>query len=134
MHQNALRFRLSYMEKIQPSQQLKKSILLGIAKEELRRAKIYFSIAALALPVSLIAVFLSGQYLLKSFNSSGFYSYISLLFTGDSTVLVYWKELSYSLIETMPILDTAVFLVAFGFLVWSVANTFTNLRRFALTA
>lgn len=134
MHQNAPRFRLIGMEKIQPPQDLKQNILLGIAKEEFRRAKVYFTVAATVLPVSLVAVFLSGRYLISSFYESGFYDYFSLLFSGDSTVFAYWKELAYSLVETMPIVGTIAFLVAFSFLIWSVSNTFTNLRRFALAA
>lgn len=134
MHQNASYFRLIDMEKIRPPQDLKRNILLGIAKEEFRRAKVYFTIAATVLPASLVAVFLSGRYLISSFYESGFYNYLSLLFSGDSTVLAYWKELTYSLVETMPILGTIVFLVAFSFLIWSAANTFSNMRRFALVA
>ena len=134
MHQNASCFRLSGMEKIQPPQDLKKNILLGIAKEEFRRAKVYFTVAATVLPASLVAVFLSGKYLMSSFYESGFYDYLSLLFSGDSTVLAYWKELTYSLVETMPVVGTIVFLIAFSFLVWSGANTFTSLRRFTLAA
>lgn len=122
------------MEKIRPPHDLKRNILLGISKEEFRRAKIYFIAATAVLPASLVTVFLSGRYLINSFYESGFYSYFSLLFSGDSTVLAYWKELTYSLVETMPIVGTIVFLIAFSFLVWSGANTFTNLRRFALTA
>lgn len=122
------------MDKMRPPQDLKRGILLGIAKEELRRAKIYLIVTATTLPASLVAVFLSGRYLINSFYESGFYSYFSLLFSGDSTVLAYWKELSYSLIETMPVVGTIVFLIAVSFLVWSATNTFTNLRRFTLTA
>lgn len=134
MHQNASCFRLIGMEKIQPPQDLKQNILLGIAKEEFRRAKVYFTVAATVLPASLVAVFLSGRYLINSFYESGFYDYFSLLFSGDSTVLAYWKELTYSLVETMPIVGTIAFLVAFSFLIWSASNTFTNLRRFALAS
>ncbi|OHA16806.1 MAG: hypothetical protein A3C79_00555 [Candidatus Taylorbacteria bacterium RIFCSPHIGHO2_02_FULL_45_28] len=122
------------MEKIRPPQDLKRNILLGIAKEEFRRAKVYFTVAATVLPVSLVAMFLSGRYLLNSFYESGFYDYLSLLFSGDSIVLSYWEELMYSLVETMPIVGTIVFLIASSFFIWSGANTLTNLRRFALTA
>ncbi|OHA29178.1 MAG: hypothetical protein A3F51_01020 [Candidatus Taylorbacteria bacterium RIFCSPHIGHO2_12_FULL_45_16] len=134
MHQNASCFRLTNMEKIRPPQDLKRNILLGIAKEEFRRAKVYFTVAATVLPVSLVAMFLSGRYLLNSFYESGFYDYLSLLFSGDSIVLSYWEELMYSLVETMPIVGTIVFLIASSFFIWSGANTLTNLRRFALTA
>lgn len=132
MHQNAPWFRLIGMEKIRPPQDLKRNILLGIAKEELHRAKVYFAITLTTLPVSLVAVFFSGRYLMNSFYESGFYNYLSLLLSGDSTVLAYWKELAYSLAETMPIVSTIVFLVAFSFFIWSGANTLTNLRRFTL--
>ena len=132
MHQNTSCFRLSGMEKILPPQDLKRNILLGITKEELRRAKVYFAITLTTLPVSLVTVFLSGRYLMNSFYESGFYDYFSLLFSGDSTVLAYWKELAYSLAETMPIVGTIVFLIAFSFFIWSGANTLTNLRRFTL--
>ena len=134
MHQNASCFRLTNMEKIRPPQDLKRNILLGIAKEEFRRAKVYFTVAATVLPVSLVAMFLSGRYLLNSFYESGFYDYLSLLFSGDSIVLSYWEELMYSLVETMPIVGTIVFLIASSFFIWSGANTLTNLRHFALTA
>lgn len=113
-------------------QELKKNILLGIAKEELRRAKIYFTVAATVLPASLVAVFLSGRYLINSFYESGFYNYLSLLLSGDSIVLVYWKELAHSLIETLPVFGTVIFLVALSSLIWSGANTITSMRRFVL--
>lgn len=121
------------MEKINPPQELKRNILLGIAKEEVRRAKVYFSIALTALPISLAGVFLSGKYLVNSFYESGFYNYFSLLFSKDSSLLLYWKELAYSLVETIPVFGMTIFLVALGFLVWSGANTFTNMRRFAIS-
>lgn len=121
------------MEKVNPPQGLKRNILLGVAREEVRRAKVYFSIALIALPVSLVGVFLSGKYLVNSFYESGFYNYFSLLFSKDSGLLLYWKELTYSLVETVPVFGMTLFLIALGFLVWSGANTLTNMRRLAIS-
>ena len=132
MHQNASRFRLIDMDIVKPPQGLRQHILLGIAKDEGQRAKNYFLIAVSLLPVSLFGAVVSSRYLMRGFYESGFYQYLSLLFSGDSSVLTYWKELAYSLVETMPFISITAFLIAFGFLIWSGANTFTNVRRFVL--
>lgn len=122
------------MDKIEPPQRLRQNILGGIVREEIRRAKNYFLISTSILPISLVGVVVSARYLMQGSHESGFYEYFSLLFSGDGTVFTYWKELSYSLVETVPVVGIILFLVTLGFLIWSGANTFTNVRRFAITA
>lgn len=135
MHQSAFFFRLINMDKIQAPKDLKSlknNIISGIVRQEHRRAKNYLIFFAAILLLSLTAVYLSLKYLTESLNQSGFYEYLSLLFSGDSVVYSYWKELSLSLIDSMPVLGIMIFLVALGVLIWSGANTFTNTRRFIL--
>jgi len=134
MHQNAWQFRLYSMDKLKPVKELRNNILFGIKQEERRRAKIYLFGYASIVPFSLVGVILSIRYVSEGFYQSGFYEYLSLLLSGDSTVYAYWKELSLSLIDSMPIIGIIAFLLAFGALVWSGANTFTNTRRFILQA
>ncbi|KKQ87328.1 MAG: hypothetical protein UT09_C0017G0015 [Parcubacteria group bacterium GW2011_GWF2_38_8] len=118
------------MDKLKPAKELRNNILLGIKQEERRRAKVYlFGYASIVL-FSLVGVVLSIQYILEGFYQSGFYEYLSLLLSGDSAVYAYWKELSFSLIDSMPIIGIIAFLTAAGALVWSGANAFTNTRRF----
>ena len=115
---------------MKPAKELRNNILLGIKQEERRRAKVYlFGYASIVL-FSLVGVVLSIQYILEGFYQSGFYEYLSLLLSGDSAVYAYWKELSFSLIDSMPIIGIIAFLTAAGALVWSGANAFTNTRRF----
>ena len=122
------------MDKLKPTRELRQNILLGIKQEERRRAKVYLFAYASIIPLSVLGIVLSFRYMSEGFYQSGFYEYLSLLFSGDSAIYVYWKELLLSLIDSMPIIGMIAFLVALGALVWSGANTFTNTRRFILQA
>ncbi|MDD5721115.1 MAG: hypothetical protein PHT16_01555 [Candidatus Pacebacteria bacterium] len=122
------------MNKLKPTKELRNNILFRIRQEERRRAKVYLFSYASIIPFSLIGVVLSIRYVSEGFYQSGFYEYLSLLFSGDSAVYTYWKELSLSLIDSMPIIGIIAFLMALGALIWSGANTFTNTRRFILQA
>jgi len=121
------------MDKIRPPNTLRKAVLVGIAREERHWAKIYLSISSFVFLASSAGIVISLKYLTQSFYQSGFYQYLSLIFSENSSVLIYWKELSYSLIETIPIVGTIGFLVALGFFIWSGVNTITNIRRFTLS-
>jgi hypothetical protein len=55
-----------------------------------------FSLAGL-IPVS--------RSLVDSFTRSGFYEYLSLLFSNNNGLAYYWKELAYSLAESLPVLN-----------------------------
>lgn len=129
MHQNISFLRLIYM---QPSNRLKKSIISSIAHVEYRRAKIYLLISSSVFVASLAGIILSLKYITNSFYQSGFYEYLSLLFVGNSVILEYWKELSYSLAETTPIIGIISFLTTSGFCIWSGVSTITNTRRLIL--
>ena len=120
------------MKKLIPSKELKNKIISQIHKEERKRAKIYLLTFATVLSSSLVGVTLSIKYLMTSVQQSGFSEYLSLLFSGDSVVYSYWKELSLSLVDSLPVLGIIAFLLTLGVLVWSGANTFTNAKRFIL--
>lgn len=120
------------MDKLRAPKGLRQSILLNIVHAEYQRAKSYLVASIVVIPAALAGVFFAAQYLAQSFQQSGFYEYLSLIFSGDGTILAYWKELSYSLIETMPVFGAAVFLSALGFFIWSGAYAVTSMRRLTL--
>lgn len=62
-------------------------------------------------------------YLVKSASESGFWQYLSLAFS-DGTVLAYWKEISLSLAESLPITSLIMALATTGFFIWSFTKTF----------
>ena len=117
------------MDTLQTPGGLRQRILLGIARAEYERARTYLLVSLAVVPASLVGVFFSARYLLQSLYQSGFYQYLSLLFSGDSVVLASWRELSYALIESMPVFETALFLSALTFFVWSGAHALTSARR-----
>lgn len=113
---------------------LRQSIITGIAREEKRLAKIYLIKSLTFFCASFTGVILSFRYLLAGLEQSGFYHYLSIIFSGDSVIFAYWKELSYSIAETVPVIGTVVFLTTLGFFIWSGIKTVVTTRRFILLA
>lgn len=72
---------------------------------------------------SLGAVF-AYTYMIQGFYQTSFYSYFSLLFSDPDIALSYWKELSFSLVEALPLLGITLSLV-------TVVTLLTSLRVLA---
>jgi len=106
---------------IEPPKGLEGRILARINMEEKRLAKVRTwifggsSLASFGLSAWAIV------YLVESIKQSGFWQYLSLAFS-DGTALAYSKELSLSLVESLPIVSTILFLSAVGFFIWSFAS------------
>ena len=61
----------------------------------------FFSLGATSL-AGLVPVF---KVLSNDLSQSGFYEYSSLIFSDTGLMLSYWKELSFSLAESLPIMS-----------------------------
>jgi hypothetical protein len=111
---------------IEPPKGLEGRILARINMEEKRLARIrtwlFGSTSVASLGLSIWAV----VYLTDSIKQTGFWQYFSLLFSGDSAIYAYWKELSFSLAESLPIVSLIIFLTAVGFFIWSFGKTITH--------
>lgn len=111
-----------YINLIEPPQGLQTRILARIDIEEKRFAKIrtlaFSGSAAASFGLSLWAV----VYLVNSVRETGFWQYFSLIFSENGAMLAYWRELSFSLAESLPITGLIIFLSAIGFFIWSSAN------------
>lgn len=55
--------------------------------------------------LSLIGLIPAFKALSTQFAQSGFYEYLSILFSNNSEFASYWKELAYSLAESLPTLN-----------------------------
>lgn len=113
---------LGSIDLIEPPKGLGKQIMTRIALEERRliriKALIFGTSTAVSFGMSAWAI----VYLVNSVKESGFWNYLSLLFSGDGAVYAYWKELSFSLAESLPVLSFIVFFAAIGFFIWSFAK------------
>ncbi len=67
-------------------------------------------------------------YLIKSAQESGFVQYLSLIFSENGVMLTYWRELSLSLVESLPIVSLIIFLSAIGFFIWSFTKMISNVH------
>jgi hypothetical protein len=118
---------------VEPPKGLAGRVLAMISMEEKRMAKvrtwIFGSASVASFGLSLWAVI----YLVESVKQSGFWQYFSLIFT-DKVALTYWRELSLSLVESLPIVSVIVFLAAVGFFIWSFSKAVEkNSHAFLLT-
>lgn len=69
--------------------------------------------------ISLIGFLYSGKYVFDLFINSGIYDYLSLVFV-NMEVLTYWKELSYSIIESTPFLELSIVMFSISVFIWSL--------------
>ncbi len=65
---------------------------------------------------------------------TGFDQYLSLAFSDSSVLITYWKELSLSLVESLPLMAVMLVLGALGLFIWSSAKAFQDAETLFLTA
>lgn len=99
MHQNAHLIRIYGME---GKKTLEQAICTRIAAYEAQRARRAFIASAVFLPVSGVAFFVSLWYAAGAFAQSGFVDYVSLILSDTDTVLSYWGDFAYSVVEAIP--------------------------------
>ncbi len=69
--------------------------------------------------ISLLGLVYSGNYVFNLLINSGIYEYMSLVFV-NMQVLAYWKELSYSIIESLPFFELAILMGLISIFMWSL--------------
>jgi len=99
----------------EPNSNLSEAIWHNIIKKEkfLIRFKVYaFSLLGFLSIAGIIPV---AKSLFVEFTQSGFYEYFSLFFSSGSSLSFYWKELTLSMAESLPVLDI-IFLFSLVFI------------------
>ncbi|MFA6407344.1 MAG: hypothetical protein WCV80_01405 [Candidatus Paceibacterota bacterium] len=100
-----------------PSEGLVERIVATIAQKDKKRAQIRFIYSTTILAASVIAFVPAIQYLGSEATQSGFFQYISLMFSDGALLATFWKEFSFSLAESFPVFGTlATFSTGFAFL------------------
>lgn len=85
---------------------------------ERRRLRLRYVLAGALAGVLGITIFtiLSRQTLWEELSHSGFFSYLSILFTDPDIVANAWQEVALSLLESLPVVTLIIILVSFLFL------------------
>jgi len=115
---------------------LSSKILFRINQEQIKRAKIQMIITRTIGGLSFVAFFPILINLISQLQNSGFWYYVSLFFTDTSTVALYWKQFSMSLIEATPMFPlTLILLSLLGlFISFKFAFIKKDLKRIGLSA
>jgi len=96
---------------LEPPSGLLEKILKRIGRERrilaLERVAV-FSVVFLISVASFIPV---SKMLWQDFSGSGFIYFLSLIFTDFSIVMVYWQNFTLQLLQTLPAISLALFLV-----------------------
>ncbi len=121
---------------IDPPQGLFSAILARVAYERQRAARLRLAAFGTFTFVSVLMLIPAVQYASSEFYTSGFYEYASLFF--DSLSRGYWKELLYSLTDSLPSFSLLLLASIGTVLVWSLRHTNRDARiaftRLALPA
>ncbi len=110
-----------FLEYVKPSQNLETKIINRISLLQRRRLFIKQSVYSLITVPSLIGSIYLGNYSAKAFIESGVYEYLSLI-VSNINVIVYWKDLSLTIIESLPFLELSIFLGFCGLCLWSLSK------------
>jgi len=117
-----------------PRSSLDMSIKHELHKLERRSLRIrtsFLGVLSLFSLSALVATFFS---LGRTLATSGFSNYLSLIVSDSSIITTYWKEVSLSLVESLPMLSVALLLLALGVFIWSGAKTLSNAKVMLQTA
>ncbi|MFH1236191.1 MAG: hypothetical protein V1685_04615 [Parcubacteria group bacterium] len=112
------------------------SVLERIALARRRAARIRLAAFGTVTFVSVLMLIPAVQYAINEFYTSGFYDYASLFLDGLSRG--YWRELLYSLVDSLPSLPLLLLALLGTAFVWSVRYANRNVKvaftRFASPA
>jgi len=121
--------RSQYFLSIEPSLGLKEKIIYRIEKETKQKALFAFVFGGLTSLTSVLAMVYSLVLIVKDYYISGLSEYVSLIFSDSSTILSFWKEFIFSVVESLPFLTMTLTLFSLWIFVWSIKYIFSNLRK-----
>ena len=116
------------LRQINPPTELEGVILGKIQEKEKRNAFVQCVVGGIFAIGSCIGTISAFLYMGKSIGTSGFYEYVSLLFSDSGSLLSYWKEFSMSLAESLPLFGLTIALILIGIFIWSLSKTTKNVK------
>lgn len=101
-------------------------VLARIDSEARRMSRVRLAMFVPLVFISSVAVVASFQYLASETAQSGMSEYVSIIFSDGSTMLSYWREFLFALVEQAPIFGATLFLGAVLALLGSLKSAFRN--------
>jgi len=103
-------------------------IVVKIEKAKIKKARINLLFQGTLSVLSFVAIFPVFINVVKGFSQSGFFSYLSLIFTDSEVIFFNWKVFATSLLESTPFYEVMIFLVVIFVLLESIKFAFNNLK------
>ena len=91
-----------------PNPNLALNIWDEISLKSKRRAQLKFGAFSIIGFMSFLGLIPAFEALFNNLSRSGFYEYFSLIFSDGGTILSYWKEFLFSLVESLPTMSIAL--------------------------
>ena len=121
------------LEFLEPPEGFSERVFNLILKQSRRASEIRFRVYTAIAAVSLISFIFAIKYILQEFSRTGFYEYLSLAFSDGGTVLIYWKEFTLTLAESLPAVEITLVLTILLAFLGSVSLAIKNNRTIMAT-
>jgi hypothetical protein len=103
-------------------------IVFKLEKARIKKGRTGLLIQSILSITSLVAIFPVFMNVVERFSQSGFFQYLSLIFTDGEIVLSNWKIFVSSLLESAPFYEVTILLVAIFVLLESLKFAFRNFK------
>jgi hypothetical protein len=90
--------------------EIESRVMVRIERSRVFHARIYFGLHVVSIFVAVAVCVPVAQSFMTTASTSGLDSYLSLLTSDGSYVISSWKDLSLSIVETFPIIQTTFIL------------------------
>ena len=98
---------------------LVKNIVLRVGREAQNGARLKaFGLGLVSVSSILIAIPIISQ-IIASFTQSGFYNYLSIVFSDSDVAVIYWREILMSLTDSIPVIAITGLLAVAIIFTWS---------------
>jgi len=113
---------------VEPRADLSKAVLTRIREAELQELKNRRTLWGLSGLGSLVGIVALSVNLFEYLSRSGFFQYLSLITSEQTSIITFSKTLGFTLLESIPIVGSAFLLAIIGLFVWSLAR-FSSTER-----
>ena len=114
---------------IEPSLNLKVSIINRIKKEEMKRTVYRMVFGSFLSLVSVSTLIIFAVSIIKDAYQSGLSEYLSLLFSDGASLTVYWQTYMMSIVESLPIIPITIAVASIGVFVWSMNMALVSFKN-----
>ncbi|MEI6553682.1 MAG: hypothetical protein WCO09_03875 [bacterium] len=113
---------------------LVKNIILRVDKKAHNGARLKaFGLGLVSISSFLVSIPIISQ-IITSFTQSGFYNYLSIVFSDSDVAIIYWKEILMSLTDSLPTVAITGLLAVAIIFVWSTLKATSFAKNSLITA